>query len=171
MNIGIALLRLALGLLLTGHGLQKATGWFRGPGLAVVGQLFESWGFRPGRAMAVLAAGCEITAGVLLAAGLLMPLATAIAVGTMITAAAPSISNGLWAARGGAELPVVYAIIAASLDFTGPGRYSADRLAGLTEPAWVPAASLLAAVLISLGPLLRRRAALRRDDTEQVLAA
>jgi hypothetical protein len=38
------------------------------------------------------------------------------------------IRNGLWNASGGIELPLVYALAATALGFTGPGAFSLDRL-------------------------------------------
>ena len=52
MNTGLLILRVVLGLLLAGHGAQKLFGWMGGPGLAGTARMFESIGFRPGRAAA-----------------------------------------------------------------------------------------------------------------------
>ena len=41
---GLLLLRVMLGVLRIGHGLQKAVGWFHGPGLRTAAALFENWG-------------------------------------------------------------------------------------------------------------------------------
>lgn len=128
---GLAILRIGLGLLLAGHGCQKLFGWFRGHGPAGTAAFFDQVGYRPGRQLAVLAGACELTAGALLALGLLTPLAAAVAVGTMLAAAAVHAANGLWAADSGFELPGCYAIVAAALGFTGPGRYSLDAALGL----------------------------------------
>ena len=40
--------------------------------------------------------------------------------------------NGLWNSKRGIELPLVYAIGALALAFTGPGSHSVDRAVGLT---------------------------------------
>jgi len=64
MNIGILLLRLAVGFTLTAHGSQKLFGWFGGPGLNSTGQFFEErLGFRPGRRHALLAGLAEAGGG------------------------------------------------------------------------------------------------------------
>jgi putative oxidoreductase len=130
-DIGLLVLRLVVGALLAGHGAQKLFGSFGGHGLAGTGAFFESVGFRPGRPMAVLAGVSELGAGLLLAAGLLNPLAAAAIVGTLLVASSLHWAQGLWAQGGGYELPLVYAVVAGSLAFTGPGAYSLDAAFGL----------------------------------------
>ena len=63
MDIGLLLLRLAVGLTIAAHGAQMLSGWFGGQGLAKTGQLFEALGFPPGRSYALLAALAEIGGG------------------------------------------------------------------------------------------------------------
>ncbi|MEV3872090.1 DoxX family membrane protein [Streptomyces sp. NPDC049906] len=164
MEIGLLLLRLALGGLLFGHGAQKMFGWFGGLGLDRTGGVFSSWGLRPGRTMAFFAAASEITAAALLVLGLLSPLAAAMTCGTLIVAGSVNASKGLWAQTGGFELPLLYAVVGAALGFTGPGEWSLDHAFGLTElsgAAWgsaaVGAAALAAAGVITRASLLRRR--------------
>jgi putative oxidoreductase len=166
---GLLLLRVMLGALLIGHGFQKTLGWFHGPGLRTTASLFENWGFRPGQPMVVLAASCEVLAGSLLIMGLGTPLAAAITIGTMAVAAAPSIPNGLWAARGGFELPLVYAVLGAVIALTGPGSLSIDSLIGVSLPMWSGAITIAVGVVGSAVPLWQRRLALR--DTERADAS
>ena len=52
MDAGLLIARLVFGLLMAAHGAQKLFGWFGGYGLAAVGGMFESLGFRPGRLFA-----------------------------------------------------------------------------------------------------------------------
>ena len=164
METGLLLLRVMLGVLLIGHGLQKAVGWFHGPGLRAAASLFENWGFRPGQPMVVLAASCEVLAGSLLIVGLGTPLAAAITIGTMAVAATPSTPNGLWAARGGFELPLVYAVLGAVIALTGPGSLSIDALIGVSLPTWSGAVAIAVGVLGSAVPLRQRRLALRHTE-------
>ncbi|MCX4658283.1 DoxX family protein [Streptomyces uncialis] len=86
MEIGLLVLRLLLGGLLFGHAAQKLFGWFRGHGPDGTGTVFETWGFRPGKPLVVLAALCELTAAASMVTGLLIPLGAAIALGTMLVA-------------------------------------------------------------------------------------
>jgi putative oxidoreductase len=62
-------LRLVLGLVFLGHGGQKVFGWFGGPGLQKVTEMFASMGFSP--VMAALAAYGEFFGGLLILLGLL----------------------------------------------------------------------------------------------------
>jgi putative oxidoreductase len=157
MDVGLLLLRLLTGLLVAGHAMQKLFGWCSGAGPDATGVLFENWGHRPGRRMALLAGTCELTGGGLLAAGLLVPFGSAVVTGTMLVAAAALSPQGLWTAKGGSELPLVYGIVAGCLAFTGPGRWSLDRALELhlAGSGWGLAAMALA--LTSAAVALARR--------------
>lgn len=162
-DVGLLILRIGLAALLCGHAAQKLLGWFQGLGPAGHGAVFEKWGFRPGTQLAVLAGCCELIGAGSLALGLIVPGGCAVVIGTMLVAAAPNTTNGLWAHLGGCEVPVVYAGIAVALAFTGPGRYSLDHAFGLdlTHLGWSVAA-IVVGVLAAVPPLLRRSAELRR---------
>ncbi|TDD52062.1 DoxX family protein [Nonomuraea terrae] len=101
MDFGPPILRVVLGALLAGHGLQKLFGWFGGHGLAGTASFFDSAGFRPGRRPAPLAGLTETLGGVLLIAGLLTPPASAMVIGVMLAACAVHLSSGLWNTEGG----------------------------------------------------------------------
>lgn len=131
MNTGLLILRIVFGLLLVGHGSQKLFGTFGGHGIAGTAGWFESVGFRPGKPMAVLAGASELVGGLLLALGLLTPLASAIVIGTLLVAASVHLPNGLWGTNGGFEMPLLYITVAAGLAFTGPGKFSLDSALGL----------------------------------------
>ena len=73
-NLALLILRVVVGLTLAAHGWNKFTGGGKIPG---TGRWFDSIGMRPGRLNAYLAASTEMGAGVLLALGLLHPLAAA----------------------------------------------------------------------------------------------
>jgi len=162
LDLGLFLLRVGLAALLSGHALQKSLGWFRGMGLTRTADVFESWGFRPGRTHVLLATTCELTGAVLLATGLLTRAGCAVVIGTMIVAAAPNAVNGLWAHLGGCEVPVTYAGIAACVAVTGPGRIAIDHAAGLPDGGgWGAVVAIAVGVLAALPPLLNRRRALR----------
>ncbi|HVO51449.1 MAG TPA: DoxX family protein [Thermoanaerobaculia bacterium] len=169
MDFGLLTLRLALGLLMAAHGSQKLFGWFGGYGLVGTGGFFESLGFRPGRLFAAAAAVCEVGSGLLIASGLFGPVGPAVMVSVMIVAAVSVHGrNGLFAAKNGVEMPLLYGIGGAALALTGPGSLSLDGVLGLTS-RWTPA--LDGAVLVAgiLGGLLNL--ALRRKPAPAPAAA
>jgi putative oxidoreductase len=164
-NTGLLLLRLAVGLLLIGHGSQKLFGLFGGPGLAGAGGFFHSLGFRPGKPMAIVAGASEAGAGGLLVLGLLTPLASAAVIGTLVVAGSVHWGAGVWAQSGGYELPLLYVAAAAALAFTGPGAYSLDNAFGfesLAGTTWGLAAVVIGA-LSGLAVVARARRALAAD--------
>lgn len=133
MNTGLLLLRGVIGGLILGHASQKALGLFDGMGPDGTAPLFESWGFRPGKAMVKVAAATETAGSVLLLTGAATPLGASMVTGTLAVAASVNAKNGLWAMKGGYELPLLYAAGAGVLGFTGPGKYSVDEALGLTR--------------------------------------
>jgi len=163
MAVGLLLIRVVLGLLLVGHGTQKLFGWFGGGGPAGTGAFFDSVGYRPGRGMALLAGLAELTGGTLLALGLLTPLGSAIVMGVMLAAVAIHTANGLWVSNGGYETPLLYAITALGLAFTGPGGYSLDRLLGLSW-SWEYGVGAALLALVTAVPLVALR--FRRVSTQ-----
>ena len=130
MDTGLLILRVAVGLLMIGHGTQKLFGWFGGHGIAGTGGFFESLGYRPGKPHATLAGLTEAGGGLLLALGLFTPLACAALLGVMVNAiGAVHWRNGLWVTEGGIEYPLVVASITTAVAFTGPGQASIDHAA------------------------------------------
>ncbi len=167
LNLGLLLLRLGFAALLFGHATQKLFAWFRGNGPRGTGAVFEQWGFVPGPRMAVVAGLSELLGLSSIALGLLTPGGSALLIGTMLVAAAPSAPNGLWAHMGGNEVPVFYAGLAAVIAFTGPGRFSLDHafgLDGLHAIGWAVGA-VAVGVVASVPVLLRRRATLHAAPT------
>src|SRR5437899_11377679 len=116
MNLGLLVVRIIVGLYFVGHGAQKLFGVAGGYGLSGTGQFFEGLGMRPGRLNAFAAGAAELAAGVLLALGLLTPLAAALVIGVMVVAIATvHISKGVWNTDGGFELNLVYIAIVFAL--------------------------------------------------------
>jgi putative oxidoreductase len=148
MSIGILILRVVIGLLMVGHGAQKAFGWFGGYGLQKTGEFFTQIGFRPGRAFAAAASIGEIAGGLLIALGFLGPIGPALIISVMIVAAVTvHWGQGLFASTNGIELPLLYAAAAFGLALIGPGPYSLDAWLGITD-LWTPA---LTWVVLALG--------------------
>ncbi|MFJ8931511.1 DoxX family protein [Streptomyces sp. NPDC102364] len=156
-DVGLLVLRLALGLTVAAHGTQKLFGWFGGGGIEGTGQFFAMSGYPSGKAMAVIAGLTETLGGLGLIFGLLTPLAGAAVLGTMINALAVKWGGGFFAPDG-VEYELLLAVSAAGLALTGPGRLSVDRyLPGLRAHRLVygVVAVALAVVLAGLVLLIR----------------
>jgi putative oxidoreductase len=95
MTTALLILRLVIGGLFAGHGAQKLFGWFGGHGPRNTGGFFESIGFRPGTPFAVLAGAAELTGGLLLAAGLLTPVAALLFAAVLASAIAAVVIGAL----------------------------------------------------------------------------
>jgi putative oxidoreductase len=131
MEIGLFLLHLVPGILLMGHGAQKLFGSFGGFGLDGTGQFMESLGMRPGRRMAFASGLNEFGGGLLLALGLLLPLAAILIASNMIVASLTAHrGKGPWNQNGGWELPLLYGLIPIGLTFHGAGVWSLDHALG-----------------------------------------
>ncbi|GAA3088300.1 DoxX family protein [Streptomyces roseofulvus] len=159
MDTGILILRLLVGLLVAGHGVQKVSTHLGGRGLEGGTEEFRADGFRGGVLTALAAGGGQIGSGLLLAAGLLTPLAATGVVGVMTVALTVKWRHGLWVQNDGYEYPLVLIGTAAALAATGPGAWSLDAALGLTPyPLWAAALALAA----GLGSGLLTRLVLHR---------
>ncbi len=150
---GLLLIRVAVGLTVGAHGLQKLAGAFGGYGISGTGGFLESLGFRPGRLYAWVLALAETVGGSLLAAGLLTPLGAAAVAGVMAAAVGfVHWPKGFFAQEGGFELPAVLGLSALGIAFAGPGRYAVDGALGwhLVGTAWGVAATVLAMIGVGL---------------------
>lgn len=161
MDIGLLVLRLAVGLTMAAHGGQKLFGWFGGYGLSGTGGFLESLGFRPGRVHAALAGLAELGGGLLLALGLLTPLGSALVLAVMVVAVGSvHLPKGFFVSDGGAEYNLVIMAAVAALAFTGPGAYSLDAVDGLGVSGWIPGVvSVIVGFLLGGGALGFRRPA------------
>jgi putative oxidoreductase len=151
MEYGILLLRLMVGLIFVGHGTQKLLGWFGGGGPAGTAGFFGSLGYRWPAAMAILAGLSELGGGLLLAAGLLTPLAALALAVVMLNA----IATVVWPKGflGGFEFESTLLTVALAVVATGPERLSLDRAIGwddnLSGIDWAGAV-LAAAIVVSV---------------------
>jgi putative oxidoreductase len=151
-DIALLVLRAVVGLLFVGHGAQKLLGWFGGHGLNGTAGWLASLDLKPAKAWAAAAASSEFVGGLLLTLGLFNPLGSLGIIAAMVMAVAlVHINNGIWAANGGIELPLVFTSVAAALILTGPGRFSLDATLGVSLP---PALGYLAALAAAVGVVL-----------------
>lgn len=146
---GLLVLRLVLGLTLAAHGAQKLFGWFNGPGLAGFAANLEELGVRPGRVWAVVSAGVEFGAGLLVVAGLLTPVAALLLVGDLLIAVVTvHLARGFWNHDGGYEFPLALIGGLVALSLVGPGSASLDRVIKLSLPE--PGAWLVIVIVVLL---------------------
>jgi putative oxidoreductase len=146
LNAGLLLIRLALGLMLITHGLNKLFGT---GGISGTAKWFEGLGLRPGIVHAWFAAMTEIGAGALMCLGMLFPAPCAAFVGLMTVAGLTDHrGKGFFVFKGGWEYVAVVAVIAVAMGFIGAGRWSLDHLAGF-EPYGISWG--LTALLVGLG--------------------
>jgi putative oxidoreductase len=132
MELGLLILRVVVGALLVGHGAQKLFGTFGGHGVSGTAGFFESIGLRPGKLHAIGAGTAEVTGGVLLALGLITPLA-AVLLTAVMTAAILTVHlrNGVWATANGYEYNLVLIAVAFAVAAVGAGDWSLDNALGL----------------------------------------
>src|SRR3954471_16270048 len=151
MAYGLLLLRVVAGLTIAAHGAQKLFGWFGGNGLEGTGAFFGK-DFKAGKAMALLAGLSEL-GGVLLALGLLTPLAAFGIVVTMATAIrVVHWRNGFFNHSRGYEYKLLLLTVPVAVVMTGPGRFSIDRAIGLDDDwsgLWWGVGVLVAAFVVS----------------------
>ncbi|MEK8072044.1 DoxX family protein [Rhodococcoides navarretei] len=132
-DLGLFVLRVAIGAVFLGHGLQKLVGLWNGPGLDGFQNLLEDSGFRYSEILAIAAAAGETLGGALLILGLATPLAGAAVLATIINAWCfkQAVEPGLqFSGTGGVEYETVLGFAAAALILTGPGRISFDGRRG-----------------------------------------
>jgi putative oxidoreductase len=123
-------LRLSLGVIFIGHGVQKVFGSFNGPGLKRFTSFPAPFPFmRPAWLWMGMAAFAELIGGVLVLLGLLTRLGAFLIVCVMLTV----IVGVLWPAffaPAGMELPLALLGSALGLLIAGGGQASVDRMIG-----------------------------------------
>ena len=157
-SVGLAIIRVALGLLMAAYGLAKASPRLGFGGLRGTAEEFARDGLRGGVVTAVIAAAAQLGGGVLLAAGLLTPLAAMAEAGVMTVAAVTRAHAGFWARGGGWEYPALLAVLSVAFIWSGGGRFSLDAAIGWPAPGWGLAlsATLLAVIAASLTVVILR---------------
>ncbi len=126
---GILALRLGIGVMFAAHGLQKAFGFFGGPGINGFSKMLAGLGFVPAVFWAYLAAYVELLGGALLILGVFSRASAALLLLLIVTAAAKvHLGKGFFLANGGFEYTFVIACGCLALILLGSGKYSIFEL-------------------------------------------
>jgi putative oxidoreductase len=153
-DFGLMVLRWAVGALLIVHGLQKAFGWFGGPGLDGFEQRLADVGYQHADMLTYIGTGAQILAGVLLILGLFTPLAAAGALAYLVNGLLVEAMAAHEAARlrdfltDGHEYKVLLIVAVVAIILAGPGRYGLDAGRGWARRPFVGS---FAALLIGVG--------------------
>jgi putative oxidoreductase len=130
-DVGLLLLRFAVGGTFFAHGMQKVFGMWGGPGITGFAGTLEGFGFQQATTLSWVTGITELVAGAFVVLGFLTPLASAGLLGIMINSVAVKFGNGFFIASpagpGAVELDVVLGMAAAALVLTGPGRVALDN--------------------------------------------
>ncbi len=126
-DLGLLILRLALGVILGLHGAQKLFGVLGGPGTDGFAESLTTMGFEQTAILSLVTGAAELGGGALLVLGLFTPLGAAGIAGVMGPAIALNAQSGFFASDGGVEFEVMLLAAAVALMFTGPGRASLDN--------------------------------------------
>jgi putative oxidoreductase len=142
-DLGLLVLRLAVGALLIGHGLQKAFGWWGGPGLGGFETSLADLGFQHAGILTYVATIGQLAAGVLLVLGLFTPLAAAGALAYLVNGVLAEALTAHNEARlssfltDGHEYRVFVLAAVAAIILAGPGRYGFDAGRGWARRPFV----------------------------------
>ena len=124
-------MRLVIGGIFVGHGLQKLRGSFGGPGLEGTERMVASMGMQPARLQARAVALTETFGGAAIVAGAATPVAAAGLIATMVTAVRKvHWKNGFWNSKGGYEFNTVLISVVTAIAIEGPGPLSIDAAFG-----------------------------------------
>ena len=131
MGAGTTVLRVVVGAVFVGHGLQKLTGYSGGPGLEGTTKMMEKMEMHPAPLQARAVALAETAGGAALALGFATPFAAATLIATMVTAVRKvHFKNGPWNSKGGYEFNAVLTTAILAVVADGPGVLSADAIVG-----------------------------------------
>lgn len=143
LDLGLLVLRLALGALFIGHGLQHAFGLWGGPGLDGWEDTLSDMGFQYANILTYVTTGGQIAVGALLILGLFTPVAAAGALAYLVTGLLAELMAAHEEARlsafltDGHEVKVFLVCAVAALVLTGPGRYGFDAGRGWARRPFV----------------------------------
>jgi putative oxidoreductase len=136
LNLGLLILRLAVGGTMIAHGYNHV---WRGGKIPGTGRWFASLGMKPGKLHAWLASLTELAAGAGLVVGLLTPLAAGACAGVMLVAwIINHLKNGFFIFRPGEGFEYVMNLFLVSLAIgaLGPGEWSLDNAIDFAPTGW-----------------------------------
>lgn len=129
-NWSPVVLRLVLGITMSGHGAQKLFGWFGGYGLqGTAGFFAEQLGMKPGIFWATLAGSGEFFGGLLLILGLATRIA-ALNTAIVMLVAIVSVHSSAFFLPAGMEFALSLLAMSVALIISGGGALSADSKLG-----------------------------------------
>jgi putative oxidoreductase len=167
-SLGLAVLRVVVGLLLAGHGAQKLFGWFGGHGFAGTVGFLQAKGFKPAVLWTLLGTLGEFVGGLLLALGFLSPLGGIAVFASMLMAVLKfHWKQGLWSTQNGYEYPLVLGVVGLFFGWVGVGSYSLDALLGITLPGVLFGIGVVAAIIVDLIGLLTSRQPVQQHQTAE----
>ncbi len=158
-DVGVLLIRASVGGIFAAHGAQKAFGWWGGPGPQRWRGAVESMGFTPPTSFAVVSTAIELAGGLLVAVGLLTPLASAALVAqAIVIIVRVHWSKGFFNTTGGYEYPLLLLAVAVVVCLLAAGTLSLDWALGLSfdvqaRLVWL-VLGIIAGALASLAPRL-----------------
>jgi putative oxidoreductase len=153
-HLGLLVLRLGVGGVLIGHGLQKAFGLWGDPGLGGFKDSLAHLGYNHADILTYVAAGTQLAAGVLLVLGLFTPLAGAAALAYLTNSLLAAVtaqhaSGGVtFFLPGGVEYQAMLMVAVSAIILAGPGRYGFDAGRGWARRPFIGS---FAALVVGIG--------------------
>jgi putative oxidoreductase len=130
-DVGLLILRFAVGGTFFAHGMQKVFGLWGGPGPGGFATSLQQHGYEQAATLAWAGGIAELVAGAFVVLGVLTPFAAGGLLAIKINAVLVKLGGGFFiASAAGAnavELDVVLGLAAAALVLTGPGRIALDN--------------------------------------------
>jgi putative oxidoreductase len=130
-DIGLLILRFAVGGTFFAHGMQKVFGMWGGPGVAEFARTLDRYGYQQSTTLSWVTGITELVAGAFVVLGVLTPLAAAALLAIKINTVLLKMANGFFiasvAGANAVELDVVLGLAAAAIIFTGPGHIALDN--------------------------------------------
>ena len=130
-DLGLLLLRIAVGGDFLAHGLQKVFGLWGGPGVGAFAVALDGFGYQSTGVLAWAVALGQLVGGAAVVLGLFTPLAAAGLLAMALNAVLLDQHNGFFVSgppgAAAVEFEVVLGLAAAALVLTGPGRLALDN--------------------------------------------